>query len=346
MEIKKIIVYTENYLPSIGGLENNTLLLCESLISLGFLVTLISPQKDALKHDKFGVIESSSLTTFLVELQKNDFLIVNGGVSFKIIIPALIARKPYIIIYQMATLFNDTRNNNIKTWVLNRIRKTMASFALRNIGVSEYSFLELQQVFSKKKSGLLINPADPIFNNHIVHTKSFSTPFQCLFAGRLIKGKGIRLLIEAVGEINKGKPIIHLHVVGDGPEKQFVIDQSNTGYIFYHEPVAKEKLRDWLSSVHLTVIPSTHHIEGSPLIMAESLMMETPVLVSSQPAMVASIKNINLIFESGDLSDLVTKLNFLTYSENYISAKKYGTALSTAYSYSNYLINLKSIVNV
>lgn len=346
MEIKKILVYTESYLPSIGGLENNTLLLCDSLNTLGYLVTLITPQEKATRSDKFKVVENSSLKVFFGAVKQNDFVVVNGGVSFKIILPSLIAQKPYVIIYQMATLFNDTRKNNIKSLILNKARKTMAYLAKKNIAVSEYSFLELQQVFGRKKSDLLTNPADPIFSRDTVSKKNFNLPFQCLFAGRLIEGKGIRLLIEAIHQINKYREIIHLHVVGDGPEKQHVIDQSILGTIFYHTPVSKEELKDHLSSMHLTIIPSTNHIEGSPLIMAESLVMGVPVLVSSQPAMATSIKNKYLIFESGNLQDLICKLNLLTNAERYERVKNYCAEIAPDYAFVRYVKKLKAIVDV
>jgi glycosyltransferase involved in cell wall biosynthesis len=343
---KRILIYTENYLPSIGGLENNTLLLCDTLILLGCYVTLITPQKNALKGNNFKVIESRSLYFFYSQIRKHDLVLINGGVSFKIIIPTLLALKPFMVIYQMATLFNDIRNNHLKTKILNTCRWALAYLAKTNIGVSQYSFLELQSIFGEKKAKLLVNPADPTFfmlsNQPFMPKKAF----QCLFAGRLIEGKGVKLIVDAVCEINKDQEIIHLHFIGDGPEKQFVINQNAKHFVYYHAPVSKETLKDWLSQVQLTVIPSTSHIEGSPLIMAESLMMGVPVLVSSQPAMVASIKHKDLIFESGDVKDLIKKLNILVDENNYKPLKDFCSEISDHYSYTNYKRKLKAIVDV
>ena len=122
--------------------------------------------------------------------------------------------------------------------------------------------------------------------------------------------------------------------------------QNAKHFIYYHHPVSKEKLKEWLSQVHLTVIPSTSHIEGSPLIMAESLIMGVPVLVSSQPAMMASIKHKDLIFKSGDVQDLIKKLKFLINENNYEPIQEFCREISDHYSYNSYLLNLKSIVNV
>jgi glycosyltransferase involved in cell wall biosynthesis len=346
MAKKRILVYTENYLPSIGGLENNTLLACEALVALGCEVTLITPQEKAKQHQQFAVIESRSFLLYYGQIKKHDLVLINGGVAFKIIIPTLLRLKPFMIIYQMATLFNDIRNNNLKTRFLNKLRFAFAKLAKANIGVSEFSFLELQSIFGKKKTKLLINPADLEFNIQSINNTIPMQPFKCLFAGRLIAGKGVRLLIEAITEINKVKENIHLHFVGDGPEKDYVIKQDDKNFIYYHPPVSKKELKTFFKQMHLTIVPSTTHVEGSPLIMAESLMMGVPVLVSSQPAMAASINQKSLIFDSGKVDKLIEKLNYLMVEENYLLTKAYCKEISIHYSYPNYLKNLKSILDV
>ena len=345
MRIKKIIVYTENYLPSIGGLENNTALLCESLADLKHSVTLITPQKEALKNQKFEVVGYGSFWSIYSKVKSSDLVIINGGVSFKAVIPSILALKPFFIIYQMATLFKDIRKNDVKTKFLNKLREWLAGFSAKNIAVSEYSHHQLKSIFGDNNSAMLINPADPIFLNNA--TEKVYKPLKCLIAGRLIEGKGIKLLIKAVLEINKETPnSIDLHIVGDGDERKFVEKASNDAHIHYHAPLAKKQLKDFLATINLTIVPSTTHIEGSPLIMAESFSMGIPVLVSSQPALAASVKHKDLIFESGNLASLKAKLQFLTVDVNYGIVKSHSVNISTTYAYSSYLKRLNSIVNV
>lgn len=344
---KRILVYTESYLPSIGGLENNTLLLCESLVLLNCIPTLITPQKNAVHHHQFTVIESSSLYQFYKEIKKNDFVIINGGVSFKIVFPTIFAFKKYSIIYQMATLYNDIRSKNLKTRLLNTARRSLAHIANKNIAVSNYSFLELEKTFGLKKSGLLINPADPSFSFSSINEPSITqSPFKCLFSGRLIEGKGIKLLIDAIHQINEKKELVQLYIIGDGPEKEYVLKESLNSYINYYGPVGNLKMKDWYQKVNLTIIPSSSHIEGSPLVMAESLIMGTPVLVSSQPAMIESIKHEGLIFKTGDVNDLAKKIMLLVNEKNYEQAKKYCKKISINFSYANYINKLSSVLDV
>lgn len=345
---KSILVYTESYLPAIGGLENNTELLCNTLVKLGHLVTLITPQKNAKTSNNFIVIESGgSFKVYLETAQRSQLIIINGGVSFKMALPAIISGKPYLIIYQMATLYHDIRQNDLKTKIFNYLRKLIASNARANIAVSEYSYSDLVNVFGSSKTKLLINPADPIFK----FSKNASSdlnliPFKCLIAGRLIEGKGVSLLMEAVNEINKEAKVVELYVIGDGPEKKKVIEQQNLGNVIYQEPVSKTIFKSWLETVHLVIIPSTSHVEGSPLVMAESLVMGVPVLVSSQAAMMASVKNEHLIFRINDKADLIYKINQLRLTENYRLAKKHCEEISNLYQYHNYCEQLKSAIDV
>lgn len=345
MDKKRILVFTESYLPSVGGLENNTLLLCQTLNKLGHLVTLITPQKNALSNTDFSVISSSNLFKYFKYVWDSDLIIINGGVSFKAILPSLFFNKAYLIIYQMASLFTHIHNSSFKLKIANKLRKYLANKAKQNIGVSRYSFEVLTQIFSSDKSALLINPANPIFNPKEVKIKEYAG-FNCLFAGRLIEGKGLKLLIEAIESLRKEGLIFNLHIIGEGPLEGYIRNKLSLGYIYLYPPASSEDLKKWFRKVDLTVIPSTSHIEGSPLVMAESLVMGTPVLVANQPAMVTALNHENMFFISGDLSNLILRLRMMLNPEIYSEILNHTKSLSKDYYYENYFNQLKIIVNV
>ncbi len=338
---KRILVYTESYLPAVGGLENNTVLLCQSLSKLGHQVTLLTPQKGAPKNSEFEVIQGNQ---YFALVKSNDIVVINGGISFKIIIPCLLLNKPYMPIYQMATLFTNIHSNSLKVKFTNTLRKLLAKNAKLNIGVSRYSYQALINVFGKKKSGLLINPADPTFQRQSTPKEKQKDSFNCLFAGRLINGKGIRLLVESIELLNtKGLPF-KLHIIGEGPEQEWLKTKLHTKNIVLYPPAKPQELKAWYAKVDLTVIPSTSHIEGSPLVMAESLAMGTPVLVSSQPAMTASVNHENMYFKSGDLEDLTKKLSALLNPEIYNEVLDHSLTLANDYDYKNYVSRLEKLI--
>jgi glycosyltransferase involved in cell wall biosynthesis len=345
MDKKRILVFTENYLPSVGGLENNTLLLCKTLVNLGHFVTLITPQKNALDNPEFNVIECKNQKQYYLKVKAHDLVIVNGGIAFKIIIPCLLANKSYLVIYQMASLFKQIHSNSFKIKLTNIIRKSLAKKAILNIGVSKFSYQELKHYFGEKKTGLLINPANPIFEN-LGQKEKGKNNFNCLFAGRLIEGKGIRLLIAAVEKLRAQNYPVLLHIIGEGSEEEYIKGKLGTGCIFLHPPTTPNELKIWYHNSNLTIIPSTSHIEGSPLVMAESIIMGTPVLVSSQPAMVSSINNPKLIFKTGDGIDLYKKIIGLLEEDVYEEVLEQTLTLAQDYTYKNYINSLQKLTSV
>lgn len=338
---KRILVYTENFLPSIGGLENNTLLLCDTLHQLGYHVTLLTPQKNAVQQNDYRVIEASSILSFFKAVRSHDLVIVNGGVSFKIIIPCLLSFKSYFIIYQMASLWKNLHYGRVSIKFGNYLRYKLAKMAQLNVGVSHYSYDELKKTFGIRKSALLVNPADPIFKSQI--SKPAFKPFVCLMAGRLIEGKGVLLILQAILELNEAGYLIELHFIGDGPAKSIIASKPHPN-IHLHDAMFKLELAVWIKKAHLTIIPSTTHIEGSPLIMAESLTLGAPVLVSSQPAMSAAIQHGSLIFESGNVSSLKNQIIGLMDEAHYQEILKHCHKIADDFSYHRYVERLQKMM--
>jgi len=167
-----------------------------------------------------------------------------------------------------------------------------------------------------------------------------------LFAGRLIEGKGIRLLIKAIEILRLEKLSFNLHIIGEGPEEEYIKKRLSGGFIYLYPPTNPERLRELYKSSDLTIIPSTSHIEGSPLVMAESISMGTPVLVSSQPAMAASLNHESLVFENGNLDDLTYKLSALLDKKVYGAVVKQTLILVKNYTYDNYILQLQKIIGV
>ena len=340
---KRILVYTESFLPSIGGLENNTLLLCDTLSKLGYRTTLLTPQKNAVQQNDYKVIEASSIFSFIKAVKSHDLVVVNGGVSFKIIIPCLLCFNSYYIIYQMATLWKNLHYGRLSIKFGNYLRYKLAKMAQTNIGVSHYSYEELKKTFGIRKSALLVNPADPKFEPQISISKPAFKPFVCLMAGRLIEGKGVQLLLQAILELNEMGYSIQLHFIGDGSAKSIITSKPHPN-IYLHHSMSKLELAVWIKKAHLTIIPSTTHIEGSPLIMAESLILGTPVLVSSQPSMAHSAQHASLIFESGNISSLKTQIVELMNEVHYQEVLNHCYQIADDFSYHRYVERLQHII--
>src|SRR5688572_15265405 len=81
----KILVYSRNFLPDLGGLERNTLTLAASLTKLGHETVVLTEtlDDDGAPH-LFKTIRSRGRMTLLKAVMGSDLVFINGGVSMKV----------------------------------------------------------------------------------------------------------------------------------------------------------------------------------------------------------------------------------------------------------------------
>jgi glycosyltransferase involved in cell wall biosynthesis len=100
---------------------------------------------------------------------------------------------------------------------------------------------------------------------------------QIIFAGRLSKEKGIHTVIESAKNLPND---INLIIIGDGPEKSFVIESiKNYKNIHYMGYQSKEKTIPLIRGSQLLIQPST--AEGISATLLEAMACSTPVIVTN-----------------------------------------------------------------
>jgi len=100
---------------------------------------------------------------------------------------------------------------------------------------------------------------------------------QIIFAGRLSKEKGIRTVIETAKKLPKD---INLLIIGDGPEKLFVIESvKNCQNIHYLGYQPKEKTIPLIRGSKLLIQPSI--AEGISATLLEAMACNTPVIATN-----------------------------------------------------------------
>lgn len=105
--------------------------------------------------------------------------------------------------------------------------------------------------------------------------------FIVLFVGRLVREKGILVLLKAAKKWNKN---ITLAVIGTGPLEEEIYHQSLTiNHLIYLGKIDNEKLPLYYSSADLVIVPSIHE-EGFGRVILESLACGTPVIASNRGA--------------------------------------------------------------
>jgi glycosyltransferase involved in cell wall biosynthesis len=108
-----------------------------------------------------------------------------------------------------------------------------------------------------------------------------------LFVGRLVREKGVDLLLEAMPRILSRHPEVMLTLVGDGPEKAGLQDTAKRlglgEQVRFVGPQAQAALPEYFQRAALLILPSRR--EGFGLVLIEALGCGCPVLAADLPAM-------------------------------------------------------------
>lgn len=142
-----------------------------------------------------------------------------------------------------------------------------------------------------------------------------------LFVGRLIREKGIEVLLEAWQVLGKR---ISLKIVGDGPlSTQISIATKQYPGIEWLGRRLPEEVNDLMGDATCLIFPSQWY-EPFGLVAIEAFAMGTPVIGSKIGAMIEIITDgkTGLHFQPGSAQDLITKVNWVC--DNPVAASQMG----------------------
>ena len=133
-----------------------------------------------------------------------------------------------------------------------------------------------------------------------------------LFAGRLIKDKGILLLINAFEELVKKYRNVELLIAGDGPLKETMSSNKNINYLgnLSHEDIMK-----LYSKVDIFVNPS--YSEGLPTSILEAGLMKCSIIATPVGGTVEIIEDsVSGLFCDTTVDSIKQKLEVLINNED------------------------------
>lgn len=146
-----------------------------------------------------------------------------------------------------------------------------------------------------------------------VDNHQISNPLKLVFLSRVMRLKGIFELIEVVKSINKNGVKLCLAIYGDkslSDEDLKVFNDSLDEQIIYKGSIDNKEVIQTLSKYDLFVFPTNAVYEGTPGVVAESLIAGTPVLSSNFPQANYLLKDgyDSILFKMFDIDDLKEKL--------------------------------------
>jgi glycosyltransferase involved in cell wall biosynthesis len=131
-----------------------------------------------------------------------------------------------------------------------------------------------------------------------------------LFVGRLTEEKGIATLLRAWRQLDDN---FHLEIIGEGPLSPYVkAAQLTMPNLHWHGWLTKDEVLARMQRATMLIIPSEWY-EGFPVILLEAFATGLPALVSRIGSLATLVKEgkTGLQFESGDASELASKVRFL-----------------------------------
>lgn len=112
-------------------------------------------------------------------------------------------------------------------------------------------------------------------------SESSTTPLRLIFLGRLVNWKGVNYLIEVMSRL-KGEPV-HLEIVGDGPEKANLQQQTEqlnlTSQISFAGFLPQSECKKRLENSSALVLPSLFECGGA--VVLEAMAMRKAVIATA-----------------------------------------------------------------
>ncbi len=203
----RILIYSPQFSPQVGGVEVVTEQLARAWVALGATVVVVCHTPDPQGQQyPFTVLRNPHPWRWLRAVQRCD-LVVYSCISLKGLWPLVLTGKPWAAIHHTWYRRPDGSlgwPERLKLWVM--------GWARLNIGVSEAIAAHLPV-----PTIVIENPyADDLFYEF---APGEERSHSLIFVGRLVSDKGVDLLITALANLTKRGLDPDLTIIGTGPER-------------------------------------------------------------------------------------------------------------------------------
>lgn len=143
--------------------------------------------------------------------------------------------------------------------------------------------------------------------------------FELLFVGRLVKRKGVDVLLRAA-KILEGDKRLVVRIVGSGPEKEFLESESRrlgtAGNVRFEGAVTAQAIQGFFTRCDALVLPAivteSGDTEGLGVVLIEAMGYGKPVIASSAGGIIDIVSDgdTGLLVPPGDAAALATAITY------------------------------------
>lgn len=337
---KKIVMFSGYFLPHLGGVERYVDKLTEALRKLGYDIIIVTSNESNLSNfeekeeykiyrlpirnifkGRYPIPFKNKEFKFLIDKIKKenaDYYILNTRFHLTTMVGAKLAKKlnvPVVVIEHGSNHF--TVNNKVLDFfgsiyehiLTNVLKKYVNNF----YGVSKRCNQWLKH-FSIDAKGVFYNSIDASAYDNFKNKKysrDFKNKTVISFAGRIIKEKGIIMLLDAFKELSVDYKDSVLVVAGDGPILSQLKEQYKSDNIFFEGKLSYDEVMSLYNATDIFVHPSMFP-EGLPTAILEAGLMNCAIIATDRGGTIEVINNdkYGLICEE-NLESLKSKLKYL-----------------------------------
>lgn len=301
----KILFSSYLFHPSVGGIESVSKILTEKFTSAGNEVQVITQSPGgAMPGATCGVTRRPSIAQLLALLRWCDLFFQNN-ISLRSLIPALILRKPTLVVHQ--TWLQNTRGeigwiNRLKQFLLRRVTNVAISKAVAD-RLYAHSFV-------------IGNPYDATVFQVV---PSLPREKDLVFVGRLVSDKGVDLLLRALKLLQNDNLYPDLTIVGSGPEEKslqrLATELGLDRQLIFAGQKSGAALAEILNRHRILVVPSRWE-EPFGVVALEGIACGCVVVGSEKGGLKEAIGPCGLTFENGNTRALADQLERLLTDSN------------------------------
>lgn len=287
------------------GVPMSTRNIARALVSLGHQVVVYTPTSlsnieelnegyEILRGENWKALLTRSLDLSIIN---------NGNFSLKGFLLGLLCRTGIVQWYQMMHV--PVVSPSLRRIINEALEKFAIRWTMAYVAVSNTALCSRPWIPKSSVKKVIFNSGEELFSSAKMPVAS--REFDFIFVGRLTEGKGVRVLLEAVEQLDRAGVFFSLLIVGDGDlREELQIRSRNLRSVRVQFAGIKRglKLVECYDSARTFLFPSTTQPEGLPLVLAEATARHLSIISSDHPVAVEAMGQCARIYPRNQASRL------------------------------------------